>query len=568
MISPLSCRSVWIMPLSAIIAWGPVQAADDTPGDDVVIQAMVDELNRSMDLRLDDLPQPYFIQYKVDDSSVHYVSASYGALTYNRHSRRRTFASRIRVGANDLDNTNFTRGPRGGQTALLPIDDDYLAIRQAIWTATDRDYKAAVEALTRKRAYLEQKSIEDRPPDFTEAPAVTYLAPRATLAFDQDIWISRLKRISARFKRHAEIQHSRVSLVVAADTAYTVNTEGTRLRVSDTGALLTLTAGLQADDGMRLADKRTFGGYTLDELPALDELLTEVDALCAGLIETAAAPTLEEYTGPVLFDDRAAGQMFASMLARGLAGQPEPVGSGRSYTDDSLDKKLGKRILPRSFQVYDDATVKRFGKEILFGWYEYDDEAVPARRVDLVVDGSLKTLLMSRTPTRKVTGTTGHGRAKRLGADPRAAIGNLFISCDEGLSDQELMARLIEACQDEELDFGLRITAVEGVGWGGLSDPVHVHKVYVADGRRERVRGLEFKPVELRSLRRILAAGRTQYLCNYLGDVAAAVVAPAVLLEDVELTRIEQEFDKLPHLESPARRRPPQPAAQPAGAQG
>lgn len=546
----------WTPFLLVVLGPAPVQAEDVAPEGDVVMEAMVDELNRSMDLRLEDLQKPYFIQYRSDDGTIHRLSAGYGALTASQDNRRRSFASRVRVGDYDLDNTNFAGGSRGGRRAVLPVDDDYVAIRQAIWAATDRDYKAAVEALTRKRAYLENKSIEDRPNDFTRTDPVVHLAPLAELDFDKQAWIERVKRISARFQAYPAIQDSQVSLIAAASTNYTVNSEGTRLRFSDTGVLLEISADLQADDGMRLADQRTFGGYALDELPVVDELLTAVDTLCSSLVETAAAPVLEEYTGPVLFNGKAAPQMFASLLARGLAGQPDPVGVARRHSDDSLDKKLGKRILPRSFQVYDDPTLKRWGTEILFGWYEYDDEAVPARRVDLVVDGVLKTQVMSRTPTKKLVGTTGHGRAARLGSDARAAVANLFICCDQGLSDEELKARLIEACQDEDLEFGLRITSMQGVGWGGLADPIHAYKIYVADGREERVRGIEFQPVEIRSLRRILAAGKTQSVFNYLSGVSAAVVAPAVLLEEIELTKIEQEFDKLPILKSPATRQP------------
>ena len=261
--------------------------------------------------------------------------------------------------------------------------------------------------------------------------------------------------------------------------------------------------------------------------------------------------------------------MFASLLAPGLAGRPDPIGSQRSYSDTALDKRLGKRILPRTFQVHDDPTIKRFEGRPLFGWYEYDDEGVSARRVDLVIDGILKTQVTGRAPTKKIPATTGHGRAGQLGSDALAAVGNLFISSRDGLTDQELTEVLVEACRDETLEFGLRITALQGVSAGGLADPVFAYKVYVDDpqnANRQRVRGLEFKPVEVRSLRRILAAGRKQHLHNYIVGSGTAVIAPAVLFEELELTRIEEEFDKLPILKSPADRQTP--GSPPAGSDG
>ncbi|MCP4247154.1 MAG: hypothetical protein GY778_08900, partial [bacterium] len=105
-----------------------------------------------------------------------------------------------------------------------------------------------------------------------------------------------------------------------------------------------------------------------------------------------------------------------------------------------------------------------------------------------------------------------------------------------------------------DLEFGLRIGAVTGGSWAGLSDPLHVLQVHGQDGREERVRGLEFKPVEVRALRKILAAGNAPKVYNYLQGAPSAISAPAVLLEELELSKIEQELDKLPILESPATR--------------
>ncbi|MCH7813445.1 MAG: hypothetical protein IID40_05425 [Planctomycetes bacterium] len=555
---------VWCLLCTAALTAGMARAADDRPAgagaagtvpdDDVVLAALIAELDRSADLQLEDLEKPYFIRFEVEDSTVYRLAASDGALTAVQRDRRRSFASRIRVGSYDLDNTNFTGGRRGGRRTRLPLEDDLTALRQAIWSATDRDYKAAIENLTRKRAYLEQKNIEDRPVDFIRRDPTVHLEPPVDFDFDEAVWTQRIKRVSARFKAYPDIQTSAVGLVAAGGTNYLVTSEGTRLRVSDTAALVTLTAQMQAADGMRLSDERMLAAYTLDELPSEEELLAEVDRLCRGLADIAAAPILEQYTGPVLFDSRAAGQLFASLLARGLAGQPEPIGVQRSYSDDSLDKKIGKRILPRSFDVYDDPTVKHFAEQMLFGWYEYDDEAVPTGRVDLVEKGYLKTLVMGRAPTKKLTGSTGHGRSVRFGAAPQAVIANLFVSSSEGLEPDQLKAELIEACKDEDLEFGLRIGAVDGVSWSGLSDPLHVFKVYVEDGREERVRGLEFKPVEVRALRRILAAGKTPEVYNYLQGAPSAIIAPAVLMEELELSKIEQELDRLPILKSPATR--------------
>ncbi|NOT02104.1 MAG: hypothetical protein HOP29_15940, partial [Phycisphaerales bacterium] len=83
-------------------------SADEVlPDSDVIMRAMVDELQRAMDLQMEDLEKPYFIQFAVDDSISHHLSASYGAITANDRERSRNFYSEVRVGGYELDNTNF-----------------------------------------------------------------------------------------------------------------------------------------------------------------------------------------------------------------------------------------------------------------------------------------------------------------------------------------------------------------------------------------------------------------------------------------------------------------------------
>jgi len=126
-----------------------------------------------MNLKLEGLEEPYFIQYSVADQVVHAIYADTGAVFRSDRSRSRVLSSEVRVGSYELDNTNFFwggrggfRGRRGGRSnttrASLPVEDDYLAIRRAIWLATDNNYKRAVETLTRKRAYLEERNTPER----------------------------------------------------------------------------------------------------------------------------------------------------------------------------------------------------------------------------------------------------------------------------------------------------------------------------------------------------------------------------------------------------------------------
>ena len=566
----------------------PADAAERLPDSKELMRALADEITRSMNLQMEDLEKPYFIQYTVDDSIVYHIVAKYGDVTESRRNRSRDFYSQVRIGSDKLDNTNYSGdtgpfamffGAGGGGQASLPIEEDYTAIRQSIWWATDSDYKDGVETLTEKRAYMKDKNLQDRPNDFSKASIVELIEPTAQIEFDRGAWEQRLKRISARFNKHTQIQDSKTQLLVGVSNAYIVNTEGTRLRTPDHGALLMISAELQAPDGMKISDGLSYFGPTPRDLPPEGEIFQDIDELVAGLMSAAAAPILDRYTGPVLFDNVAAGQMFRTMLAQSIAARVDPVGTQRRKLTGagSLEKKLEQRILPDSFQIYDDPTLPKVGDTHLLGHYRYDDEGVRTERVDLVVDGVLKSMVMSRVPTKKLSGTNGHARRSGGNTTPETAIGCLFIQDKKGISDEALKAKLIEAAKEEGLDFGLRIKSLRMTGMGSsqsdlialfmrmqqrggqenIGDPIYAYKVYVEDGREELVRGCEFGQVKLRDLKHILAAGNTPGVYNYIGisfagaTPATSIVSPAILFEELDVTKIEQEYDKPPILKTP-----------------
>ena len=562
-------------------------AADDTlPDSDVLMRALGDEIARSMNLQMEDLEKPYFIQYTVEDSVSYQLTATYGAITGKARDRSRDFHGQVRVGSYELDNTNFSSGGGffggrggGGSRASLPIVDDYLAIRQAIWWATDQDYKNAVETLTKKRAHMKDKNLEDRPNDFSKAPVVEQTEPGAVLSFDHALWVENLKKLSGHFKSYPQIQDSQVQLLVAAGNTYVVNSEGTRVRSADVGTLLIINAEMQAEDGMKMTDSLSYVGDTTEDYPAIDTIIADIDKMVAELSKATASPILERYSGPVLFDGRAACQMFKTLVAGGVAGQVDPVGTQRRMFEGTknLEKKIGQRILPKKFSIYDDPTVKEFKGKPLMGHFRYDDEGVPAEKVDIVEGGKLEAMVMSRVPTKVQSGSNGHGRRSSGAGSIEAAIGCLFIQDEDGVSDEELKAGLIEAARDEGLEYGLRVAALRDAGLGssrsdifsfimrmqrgggepGLGDPVLAYKVYVEDGHEELIRGVEFGQVQINALKDIIAASKDQTVHNYVAfgfsgaTPPSSIIAPAVVFEELDLAKIEQEQEKLPILEAP-----------------
>ncbi len=577
-------KTILVLWMLLLGTWGiaSARATDETiPDNDVVMRALVDEITRSVNLQMEDLEKPYFIQFLVGDEIMYQMAANYGALTDSDRDRSRRFYSQVRVGASELDNTNFSGGGGRGRQASLPLDDDYTAIRQAIWWATDGDYKDAVETLTKKRAYMRDKNLEDRPSDFSKASVVVETEPSAKMNFDRTAWENRVKKLSVLFNKYPQIQESGVRLFAGLGNQYVVNTEGTRLRTADTGILMVITAEMQADDGMKISDSLTYVGRIPTDVPGDEQITKDIDTMVGNMTQSAKSTVLENYTGPVLFDGLASTQLFREKLALAIAGRVEPVGTQRSSPEATgwLEKKLNQKILPDSFQVHDDPTVQKIGSDILLGHYRYDDEGVMAERVDLVVNGELKNLAISRSPTKKLSGSNGHGRKASGGGAIQCAIGNLFIEDKNGVSDDELKAKLIETAKAQGLEYGLRVSSVKTAGIASsqndimsifmraaktgqtkLGDPIMISKVFVSDGHEEPIRGCEFGEIKMTELKNILAAGKTPTVYNYIGvgmggaTPSTSIIAPAVLLEEIELSKIEQEHDRLPILKSPLTR--------------
>jgi len=78
--------------------------------------------------------------------------------------------------------------------------------------------------------------------------------------------------------------------------------------------------------------------------------------------------------------------------------------------DNPWSSRVGLRVLPKGFSVIDDPGLSRWDGTTLLGGYPIDDEGVVAQRVELVQNGILRRLLMSRTPSKEFRGSNGHGR--------------------------------------------------------------------------------------------------------------------------------------------------------------
>lgn len=561
------------------------QGAKQIPANDVILRAMQDEIERSKALRVVGLDDPpYYIEYGLEDVDVFSASAALGSLLSANRNRARSPQVKVRAGSYEFDSTNHVGSMRGSGSHVdnerWPIDDNYGALRHNLWLATDGAYKTALEAIARKRSSLKNMAAPETMADFFKTTPIVDIRPPAKVAIDETAWKNRVKDLSSIFVQYPELHLSGVDVSLYTGTSYLVNSEGSVQREPDILFQVRAQGQAQAADGMILHDQKSFQSIEANGLPPDVEMKRAVTELADNMRALLKAPVGEGYSGPVLFEAQAAAQLMAQVLGDNLRQARRPVsdpGRPAPYQPSELETKLGSRILPDWISVVDDATQTEFRGHKLVGYYPFDMEGVPPSPLQIVDKGVLKTFLLTRQPVKGFNASNGHARVGGAFGANGAAIGNLFIKASETKPAADLKKQLIEMIQQRNKPYGMLVRKLDypssatfrelqsiaqsmqaSGGSHPVTPPVLVYKVY-PDGREELVRGLRFRGLNARALRDIVAASDENYVFDFINNGApfalsglggflapASVVSPALLFEEVEFERPQDEQSKPP----------------------
>src|ERR1022692_451398 len=242
----------------ALLAGAWVCVAADRPADTptpAVLTAMQGELSRSMEAMSAADPPAYFISYTVSDRQYTNVSGSNGALLSSTADRARWLEVQSRVGTYQLDNTHKVgdRPPSWSSPgASAVIDDDIPVLRREIWRETDRQYRAASEALIKVKTsqQVQVQTAEGAAPDFSREEPHTSVGPRVEIHVDRKPWEERVRRYTAAFSKSPAVLNSIATFTAQGTNQYQVNTEGTKLAFGQVHYRLELFVQSKAPDGM------------------------------------------------------------------------------------------------------------------------------------------------------------------------------------------------------------------------------------------------------------------------------------------------------------------------------
>ncbi len=191
---------------------------------DPLLKALHEELERNKSqLKMENVPAPYYIEYRLSDVDEYTAEAAFGALRQDQRIHGRSLRVVVRVGDYKLDSYY---GPGTGVVTFAPRDDDSIALRRELWLATDRAYKIANEALASKKAVLSQYSADQPFDDFARAPALESYGPLVKLDFSPAPWKETLEKVTRLYRSDAKIQSLSAYVRFRAVNDYFVNTEG------------------------------------------------------------------------------------------------------------------------------------------------------------------------------------------------------------------------------------------------------------------------------------------------------------------------------------------------------
>ena len=542
-----------------LIAAGASRSAE-TPK---LVEILASELDRNFQaLKEKGDPKPYYAAYAITENQIVAMEATSGLLAARDTRHTRNLDVTIRVGSPKLD--NYRRQPRDiahfTLGSAVSLDDNPNALKRRLWLDTDSVYRSASQRLTNIKSDTQVKvDAVDQSDDFSmTVPSVAYRSV-PEYKVNEKQWAERLRTWSRMLSLAPEILNSAVSFQSQREVKTFVNSEGTRLQHGRTFARILIVARAKAYDGMDLSTSDTIEAEEPGRLPDSKVVEARVDKVIADLRGLLKAPEVDPFVGPAILSGRASGVFFHEIFGHRIEGHRQKDESeGQTFT-----KRVNKEVLPEFLSLYFDPTLKNYANEDLYGWYDYDDEGVKARRVSVVESGILKTFLLSRSPIAGFPESNGHGR-RQTGAEIVARQSNLVVESGKKVPTAELRQMLVAEIKRQGKPYGLYFESVTG-GYTttrsqGLQAftviPLVVYRVY-PDGRPdELVRGADIVGTPLASFAKILATSdKLEVFNGYCGaesgSVPVSASSPALLVSEIEVQRKNRSQERPPLLPRP-----------------
>lgn len=576
------------------VAFNQMKSQNLSKTDNDILNAMRDEIKVNLnELKLESLKSPYYIEYELVISEPINIKYSSGKLVEKLENKSASVSVGLRVGDYKFDNTNFfdvglsffgsSDDEERFRRRSIPIEIDYNTLRKELWLATDAAYKQNSEIYSKKVSALKNRMKKDTIDDFITIKVNKNYNKKEFPKLDIDYYADALKSASDVFKNTKEIYTNAANLEFSRKTKYYVNSEGIEYITTESYTGIEIVAFTQATDGMPLSDFISFYAKDPKFLPNKDSIAKATKNMMNNLVNLSKSNVLEDaYSGPILFEDQAACEIFAQVFTPNFVAQRSLMTESGSQEVDrfsAFQNKIGARVLPEYLSIDDLPNQVNYGNTNLLGHYAFDEDGLEAQDLNLVQDGYLKNLISGRTPNKKIKVSNAHKR----GGSP--IFSNILVNYNPKsknvLSKKDMKSKLIKLVKDRNLDYGIIIKkihnlniysttmysaslgSIEFIRGEGNFPIVEAYKIY-KDGKEELIRGLKGYNFSTQTFKDILNVSKDIYSYNYLAPavvsnfvsggeqyVTASISSPSLLFEDGELRVIESDFKKPPTLSRP-----------------
>ena len=547
----------------------------------VAFKAMQDQIEINLtNLKIDKLKSPYYVGYMIIDANLYAVETKLGGLITKTDGPLRSIETTVLVGDNKRNNLNFINNSYLSGWSFyipLPIENSYEALSRALWIETDVKYKNAAESMEAKLTALNQQNLPKEEVDLIDlfdVPITTTILPSQEITFDKVKVETLAKDLSAIFSSYPTLTNSGVNVYIFDADALFASSEKIKYKLPFSLVCIRIYAETVAIDGEPLLDYINLYFKTPDQIPAAEVLKKEINQMASMLTQLRTAPGISEtYSGPVLFEEQAAGELIAQCFVdnpNGLLASRKPI-NGYYANENNMVQLLGKKVVSREISVSTKLDEKEYNGIPLIGYYEIDSQGVvPEKNTKLIEDGVLKTLLTDRTPTLRSEKSTGSScfaisNGSLIGS---LSSGILEVSTSYKTTYKELKEKLITKAKEEDYEYayivrkmasplanvpGLSAFLQSSYSGFSISRPIYVYRISVKDGTEELIRSVKISGMSIKSFKRIIGAinekqvyntlvnGKGRYYSNWgfaLSGIPASFIVPkAILFEELEIEK-------------------------------
>ena len=564
--------------------------------ENVAFKAMQDQIDKNLaNLKLDKLKSPYYVGYLITDANLYAVETKMGGVVRTIDKPFRNQETSVMVGDNKRNNLNFISenklfGWYGASFSIpLPMENSYEAITRTLWAETDAIYKDVAELMEAKLTALSQQNLPQEEVnliDYSAVPITNVVLPSQKISFDKTKIDALTKELSAVFTSYSELTNSGVNTYIFDADAFFLSSEKIKYKIPFSLICIRIYAEAVAVDGEPLLDYVNLYFKTPDQIPAAEVLKKEVNQLASMLTQLRKAPSVNEsYSGPVMFEGQAVGELIAQCFVdnpNGLLASRKPIFSNpalqKNYAqyvpkENNLEQFIGKKVTSRDISISTALNQKQYNNIPLIGYYELDAQGVvPKKNSKIIEDGVLKSLLTDRIPTLHLAKSSGNSCFAISDGSLTGTLssGIIEVSISDGKTYKELKDKLIAAAKEEDYEYAYIVRKMTSpmASVPGLSDfnppsntgfavsrPIYVYRISVKDGTEELVRSAKISDVSVKSFKRIIGAASEKQVYNTLlrgkekyystwqsgfdlsGSPSSLIVPQAIVFEELDIDK-------------------------------